>query len=57
MVNISIDPSGTQMLARVEYELTEFGSSLAPILLTMRDWGEKFQKSLQTSTPEVAGKP
>jgi DNA-binding HxlR family transcriptional regulator len=28
---------------RVEYELTEFGRSLEPILLTMRDWGLSFQ--------------
>lgn len=28
---------------RVEYELTEFGRSLEPILLTMRDWGLAFQ--------------
>lgn len=28
---------------RVEYELTEFGQSLEPILLTMRDWGLSFQ--------------
>lgn len=29
---------------RVEYQLTELGRSLAPVLLTMRDWGERFQK-------------
>ena len=28
---------------RVEYELTEFGRSLEPVLLTMRDWGLGFQ--------------
>ena len=28
---------------RVEYELTELGSSLAPLLLSMRDWGEQFR--------------
>lgn len=30
---------------RVEYELTELGRSLAPVLLTMRDWGERLQRS------------
>ncbi|OON40586.1 transcriptional regulator [Izhakiella australiensis] len=28
---------------RVEYELTETGRSLEPILLTMRDWGSRYQ--------------
>lgn len=28
---------------KVEYELTALGRSLDPILLTMRDWGERFQ--------------
>jgi DNA-binding HxlR family transcriptional regulator len=28
---------------KVEYELTEFGRSLAPVLLSMRDWGEGLQ--------------
>jgi DNA-binding HxlR family transcriptional regulator len=28
---------------RVEYELTDFGRSLEPVLLTMRDWGMSFQ--------------
>lgn len=29
---------------RVEYELTEFGRSLAPILITLREWGEAYQR-------------
>jgi DNA-binding HxlR family transcriptional regulator len=28
---------------KVEYELTELGQSLAPLLLSMRDWGERLQ--------------
>ena len=28
---------------KVEYELTDLGRSLAPVLLSMRDWGERFQ--------------
>jgi DNA-binding HxlR family transcriptional regulator len=28
---------------KVEYELTELGRSLEPVLLSMRDWGEAFQ--------------
>ena len=31
---------------RVEYELTPFGRSLEPVLLGMRDWGEKYKKRL-----------
>ena len=30
---------------KVEYDLTELGQSLAPVLLSMRDWGERLQKS------------
>lgn len=30
---------------KVEYELTELGMSLAPVLLTMRDWGEQLTVS------------
>jgi DNA-binding HxlR family transcriptional regulator len=29
---------------KVEYELTELGQSLAPVLLNMRDWGERLQQ-------------
>ncbi len=30
---------------KVEYELTELGQSLAPVLLSMRDWGEQLKQS------------
>ena len=29
---------------KVEYDLTELGQSLAPVLLSMRDWGERLQQ-------------
>ncbi len=28
---------------KVEYELTDLGRSLAPVLLSMRDWGERIR--------------
>ncbi|XXT21040.1 helix-turn-helix domain-containing protein [Sorangium sp. So ce429] len=31
---------------RVEYELTPFGKSLEPILLGLRDWGERYRRRL-----------
>lgn len=37
---------------KVEYELTELGRSLAPVLLSMRDWGEQLRASdLMTHPP------
>ena len=30
---------------KVEYELTELGRSLEPVLLSMRDWGERLRES------------
>jgi DNA-binding HxlR family transcriptional regulator len=30
---------------KVEYELTALGTSLAPVLLSMRDWGERLTAS------------
>ena len=32
---------------RVEYELTAFGRSLEPILLGMREWGERYKRRLR----------
>ncbi|MBD2775764.1 winged helix-turn-helix transcriptional regulator [Iningainema tapete] len=31
---------------KVEYSLTEFGRSLEPILLLMREWGDKYISKL-----------
>ena len=34
---------------KVEYELTPFGRSLEPILLSMRTWGETFQARMDAA--------
>jgi DNA-binding HxlR family transcriptional regulator len=34
---------------KVEYELTDLGRSLEPVLLSMRDWGERLQASNLTT--------
>ena len=31
---------------RVEYELTPFGRSLEPVLLQLREWGERYKRRL-----------
>jgi len=31
---------------KVEYSLTDFGESLQPILLQMRDWGQEYMQTL-----------
>lgn len=33
-----------QVPPKVEYSLTEFGRSLSPIILLMRDWGEQYKE-------------
>src|SRR6478735_11865070 len=38
---------------KVEYELTELGQTLEPVLLSMRDWGERIQEP----EPAEAGEP
>lgn len=32
---------------RVEYSLTEFGTSLGPIIIQMLDWGEQYMEQIQ----------
>jgi DNA-binding HxlR family transcriptional regulator len=34
---------------KVEYELMELGQSLAPVLLSMRDWGARLKESEEAS--------
>jgi len=36
---------------KVEYELTEFGRTLEPILVSLRDWGEGFQAREHAAAP------
>lgn len=31
---------------RVEYSLTEFGRTLEPIILLMREWGDEYQRNI-----------
>ena len=38
---------------KVEYELTDFGRTLEPVLASLRDWGEAFQA--HTATLPQAG--
>ncbi len=39
---------------KVEYSLTPFGSSLEPILLLMRDWGDQYQDTLVQQKRQAA---
>lgn len=39
---------------KVEYELTEFGRTLEPVLLSLREWGEAFQLRDRTELPAAA---
>jgi len=32
---------------RVDYELTSFGRTLEPVLLGLRDWGQKYKRRLE----------
>lgn len=40
---------------KVEYELTDLGRSLAPVLLSLRDWGEQFRISEPPSANLLEG--
>jgi DNA-binding HxlR family transcriptional regulator len=46
-----------QVPPKVEYELTELGHSLAPVLLSMRDWGERLKESESADTRVPGGEP
>jgi DNA-binding HxlR family transcriptional regulator len=46
-----------QVPPKVEYELTELGQSLAPVLLSMRDWGERLRESESTDSGVSGGEP
>lgn len=36
---------------RVDYELTSFGRTLEPVLLTLRDWGTRYQAARERAAP------
>jgi len=42
---------------KVEYSLTEFGRSLEPILILMRDWGVTYKERLARITTAAAAPP
>jgi DNA-binding HxlR family transcriptional regulator len=42
-----------QIPPRVEYSLTEFGVSLGPIIVQMRDWGEVYMEQVQARTRKL----
>ncbi len=39
---------------RVEYELTPFGRTLEPVLLTLRDWGSRYQAARERGDASAA---
>ena len=52
IINRSVQPTSPPS---VEYELTELGRSLEPLLLQMRDWGERFKATAQSRRPDQSG--
>ena len=38
---------------RVEYEVTEFGRSLEPVLLAMQEWGRAFKARQSAAEAEI----
>jgi DNA-binding HxlR family transcriptional regulator len=49
-----------QVPPKVEYELTPFGKSLAPVLISLREWGETYQTRRVKDVPpaeEAVSKP
>src|SRR5260370_22659403 len=45
-----------QVPPKVEYSLTEFGKSLEPLLLLMRDWGAMSKERRASKTPAASPK-
>ncbi|KAG8148438.1 winged helix-turn-helix transcriptional regulator [Burkholderia catarinensis] len=43
-----------QVPPKVEYELTPFGQTLAPILVSLREWGEAYQARESNDSPGPA---
>lgn len=41
---------------KVEYELTAFGRTLEPVLISLRDWGESFQRHCGTMPDAMASR-
>lgn len=46
-----------QVPPKVEYSLTEFGRSLSPIILLMRDWGEQYTEQIAARKTQHRGAP
>jgi DNA-binding HxlR family transcriptional regulator len=42
---------------RVEYDLTPWGRSIEPILVAMREWGERYKRRLQDLAPDPQPQP
>lgn len=42
---------------RVEYELSEFGQTLMPVLLSLRDWGEAYRNTRGLDTRDDDTRP
>ncbi|MFB6366129.1 winged helix-turn-helix transcriptional regulator [Paenibacillus elgii] len=45
-----------QVPPKVEYSLTEFGRTLEPIILQMKQWGEAYQDRINGAAKAVAAK-
>ena len=46
-----------QVPPKVEYELTPFGETLAPVLISLREWGESYQAQRTSDVAPVEEVP
>ncbi|AZC18536.1 helix-turn-helix domain-containing protein [Pseudomonas sp. CMR5c] len=44
-----------QVPPKVEYELTPLGQTLAPLLISLKEWGEAYQKRLSEDVSQANG--